>query len=42
MEIFQENGFVDATKPGAAIGFVGSDEHTPPESTSEEESSTKH
>jgi len=39
-EIIQENGFVDATKPGAGIGFVGLDEYTPPDSTPEEEESS--
>jgi hypothetical protein len=40
--IIQENGFVAATKPGAAIGFVGMDEYTPPDSAPEEDSSPRH
>jgi hypothetical protein len=38
-ETIKENGFVDSTKPGAAIGFVGLDDYTPPDSPPEEESS---
>jgi len=40
-ELIQESGFVDATKPGRAIGFVGVGGCTPPDSTPEEESSPK-
>jgi len=35
-QIFRDNGFIDVTKPGHAIGFVGAG--TPPDSTPEEES----
>jgi len=40
-EKIEESGFIDATKPGAGIAFVGLDKYSPPESTPEEESSRK-
>jgi hypothetical protein len=36
-EIFQENRFIDVTKPGRAIVFIAAAGCTPPDSAPEEE-----
>jgi hypothetical protein len=40
-EKIEESGFIDVTKPGRGIGFIGLDEYTAPDSAPEKEFSRK-